>query len=257
MAAEFTRAARLEHEHAMTRLVAPWRDRGLAIEQVVVEGEPGFEIEAAAKAQRSDLIVMGTHGRHGFERLLLGSVTEKVLRRAPCPVLTLRQDSAGEGLFFRRVLCAVDLLEDSPHTLGLASAFAGDVGARLGLLHVIEGLPAAGAGLGLPETGAFRAELKATASEQLSRLAASVGGPAQVEQRVEFGVAWRSIVAEARRTNADLIVVGAHTRSLAARLFLGATANHVVRDADCPVLVVRDAARLARARGLLSERAAS
>jgi nucleotide-binding universal stress UspA family protein len=65
-------------------------DEGIAVEFVIADGEPGEEIVRVAKEHRCDLIVMGTHGRTGLSRLLMGSVAERVMRRAPCPVLTLK-----------------------------------------------------------------------------------------------------------------------------------------------------------------------
>jgi nucleotide-binding universal stress UspA family protein len=70
-------------------------DPGSAIERLLSEGKPGEEIVAFAKERNCDLIVMGTHGRTGLERALLGSVAEQVVRAAPCPVLTLRLPSKG------------------------------------------------------------------------------------------------------------------------------------------------------------------
>jgi nucleotide-binding universal stress UspA family protein len=65
-------------------------DEGITVEFVIADGEPGEEIVRVAKEHHCDLIVMGTHGRTGLSRLLMGSVAERVMRRAPCPVLTLK-----------------------------------------------------------------------------------------------------------------------------------------------------------------------
>jgi nucleotide-binding universal stress UspA family protein len=65
-------------------------DPGVAVEHILAEGDAAGEILRVAQAKRADLIVMGTHGRTGLERLLLGSVAEQVLRSASCPVLTLK-----------------------------------------------------------------------------------------------------------------------------------------------------------------------
>lgn len=66
------------------------RIRELRVETKVVEGDPAYEIVSAAKEIGADLVVMGTHGRTGLGRLIMGSVAEQVLRKAPCPVLTVR-----------------------------------------------------------------------------------------------------------------------------------------------------------------------
>jgi len=72
------------------RRVAPAADSGLAVQHLLVEGEPARVIECAAREHRVDLIVMGTHGRTGVRRLLMGSVAERVVRLANCPVLVVK-----------------------------------------------------------------------------------------------------------------------------------------------------------------------
>src|SRR5688500_17795398 len=94
---------------------------GVGTEAVVREGQTAAEIVDQATGMNADLLVIGTHGRSGFERLLLGSVAEKVLRKARCPVLTVPgrlPDAvpAGPGLF-KRILCAVDFSESSMNAL--------------------------------------------------------------------------------------------------------------------------------------------
>lgn len=66
------------------------RARELRVETLLVDGDPAYEIVAAAKETGADLVIMGTHGRTGLSRLVLGSVAEQVLRKAPCPVLTVK-----------------------------------------------------------------------------------------------------------------------------------------------------------------------
>jgi nucleotide-binding universal stress UspA family protein len=201
--------------------------KGAPIETRLVEGDPWREIKAAAEALPADLVVMGTHGRSGFERLLLGSVTEKVLRTAPCPVLTVgTEDGASPaGPLFRRILCAADLTQASERTLDMAASLAEESLARVTLLHVVEGL-----GLALVEE----------ARERLQRAGNVARRFRDVSERVETGTAWREILRVAEESRAELIVLGAHVHGALGRLFLGSTANQVVRHAPCPVLVVRE-----------------
>jgi nucleotide-binding universal stress UspA family protein len=79
---------RQELQESLTALRPP--DPGVSVEYRLCEGDPATEVVRLAGETHSDLIVMATHGRTGISRLLLGSVTEMVLRRAPCPVLTIR-----------------------------------------------------------------------------------------------------------------------------------------------------------------------
>ena len=112
-----------------------------ALDTRVVQGNVTAEIVRLANELPADLLVMGTHGRSGFERLMLGSVTEKVLRKSPCPVLTVPAKAPVvvpvNGLF-DRVLCAVDFSPASLRALTLAQSLAGEAAARLCVLHVLE-----------------------------------------------------------------------------------------------------------------------
>ena len=110
----------------------------------VVEGRVVAELLARARSWPADLIVMGTHGRGGFERWVLGSVTEKVLRQAPCPVLTVPPPAIGvhpEGsVLFRRIVCPVDFSPASLAALSHALRLAEESCAELHVLHVVEWL---------------------------------------------------------------------------------------------------------------------
>jgi len=104
-------------------------------------GNPVEEILRTAAAIAADVVVMGSHGRTGLQRLLLGSVSERVIRRAMVPVLTVplgwSKDEEG-GITLANVLCAVDFSEPSKQALDLASAIAAGARARLLLVHVLE-----------------------------------------------------------------------------------------------------------------------
>ena len=100
------------------------------------------EILAQAQAMHADFLVVGSHGRSGFERLLLGSVTERLLRKAPCPTMVvprLASDRpANTPVQFRKVLCSVDFSEGSLRALEYAVTLAEEGDAQLTVLHVIE-----------------------------------------------------------------------------------------------------------------------
>jgi nucleotide-binding universal stress UspA family protein len=86
-----------ERLQADLRQVGPASGAGLAVVRLLAEGDPADEIVRAARAQGCDLIVMGTHGRTGLSRLLIGSVAEQVVRTAPCSVLTVKTPGAGKA----------------------------------------------------------------------------------------------------------------------------------------------------------------
>lgn len=216
---------------------------GIAASIRVEAGDPSPVIVDQAVATGADLIVMGTHGRSGFDRLLAGSVTEKVLSRAPCPVLTIPPHAPAvpaSGTVFARVLCAVDFSDASGQALGLALELAGQ-GSVVTAATVLEWL-AEEAPLTYPEfdIGPFRARLADDAAIRLRDLVQAAGPPAAgpIEQVVALGRAHREILRLAVEKGSDLVVMGAQGRGGIGLALFGSTTQQVVRGAPCPVLVV-------------------
>lgn len=213
------------------------------------QGDAAREILDRARALPSDLIVMGTHGRSGFDRLVLGSVTEKVIRRAPCPVLTVpplvEKTAESPAALFSRILCAVDFSDVSLHALEYAFSLATSIeGARLTLMHVVEVMPAPTAsepardseGKALDAYVAAAAEARTRRLEQL--VPDSVRANTTVETVLAIGRAHVEILRIATERQADVIVLGTHGFAISQLLF-GSTAQQVTRQATCPVLTVR------------------
>jgi nucleotide-binding universal stress UspA family protein len=227
-------------------LVEPILNDGVALETRLLEGEPWRVIVDEAAARCADLLVLGTHGRSGFEHLLLGSVTEKVLRRVSCPVLTVGRlvPVTRRGPAFERILCASALLDDSTRAVEAALSLARENEAQVTLLHVVATLPGEGAAdvaPVIPNLGPLRESLVGQARAQLQAAVAPEERPIlDVRDRVEIGTPWTEILRAATETQADLIVIGAHTHGAFGRMLFGSTANQVVRRATCPVLVVRE-----------------
>jgi nucleotide-binding universal stress UspA family protein len=244
--ADLLRVQREETAEALERLVDPHRAEGVVVHSRLQDGDPSRVIQEAALDLPADLLVMGTHGRSGFEHLLLGSVAEKVLRRATCPVLTVGTSSVPSpgGPLFRRILCALDLTEASGKTLETALSLAEENMARVTVLHVLEGLPGQSGPAryrARPEVARLRKEIFSEAEDRLRRAVPEVARVfCTVNERVEEGAAWRELLRVAEETGAELIVMGAHSRGAVDRAFFGSTVNHVVRQAHCPVLVVRE-----------------
>jgi len=221
---------------------------GVGVDVVVDVGQPAAQILLRSGAAASDLIVMGTHGASGFEHLLLGSVTEKVLRRAPCPVLTVPPSThATSKLPFKRLLCAVDFSDSSLRGLDLARSLAKESGAALTLLHVVEwpwheppppvleDLP--------PDQAAalaeFRRYVEKSAIERLRGLTPETND-CVTEPRVAHGKPYTEILRIAAVERSDLIVIGVHGRNAADLMLFGSTTNQIVRRATCPVLTLRN-----------------
>lgn len=207
----------------------PARDAGLEIRRCVRSGECTGHILDLAEERESDLIVMGTHGRSGFERWVLGSVTDTVLRKAPCPVLAVPRTvprSMPPGPVSGRILCAVDLSEGSARTLSYALALGRSTGSIVSLLHVWNGA-------GGPRV---RAIWEAEVSQRLHAAALADGAPGcPVTEVVLSGRPHREILRLAEAQQAGVIILGSGDRGL------GSTASRVLREAKTPVLVVRSA----------------
>lgn len=210
---------------------------------VVVEGTPVREILRQTERMPADLLVMGTHGRSGFEALFLGSVTEKVLRSTRVPVLTVPPAvDRVESVVYKTILCPIEFSDASTRALEYALTLAQETGARLILLHVVEQLVDA------PQLGEvsrfslsdYRRHLEEDAR---SRLRSAVPEEARVwcspEERVLSGKAYRVILDIAQQENVEAIVMGVHGKGVLNRRLFGSTTHHVIREARCPVLTLR------------------
>lgn len=223
------------------RFVQPLR-MGVPVETVLTEGNAAGEILRAAEASRADLIVMGTHGRSGFERFVLGSVTERVLRQARCPVLAVPPGGGRKGGYaaFRTIVCAVDFAPASLRGIEYARRLAA-AGGRLELVHAVEGPFGVGDAPMPPEIDALRRSLEQEALGRLRRFTASSQRPDIVlHASVTTGKPYAHILRQARETSADLIVVGLHSHATSDLALLGSTARRVLHDAPCPVLTVSE-----------------
>lgn len=199
------------------------------VERVLLEGDPATQIDAYARAQDVDLIMLPTHGYAAFRRLMLGSVTSRVLREACCPVWTgvhMEQVPKLEDIRFRKIVCAVDLGPQSGPTLSWAHAFASEFGAGL---HIVHAIPEAGdafpmAGEGVQEAGAA-----------LKSLENAVGSCAAVSIIPQEASA--AVCGFAAREQADLLVIGRSVHSgVLGRL--RANAYSIIRQSPCPVVSV-------------------
>lgn len=234
------------------RLAEPVRAAGLTADVVVEPGAPAPHILAKAKTIAADLIVMGTHGASGFERLMLGSVTEKVLRKAPCPVLTVPPRSAGTAAVpFKHLLCAVDFSECSLNALAAALALAKEADAELTILHVLDWpVDASPVGVAAPGEAAmgpaafdlegYRRMLERDARERLARLVpADAREWCTPQTLVAHGKPHVEVLRAAEDRHADLIVLGVRGRNPLDLMLFGSTTNQIVRRAACAVLTTR------------------
>jgi nucleotide-binding universal stress UspA family protein len=241
----------------LAAVVEAVRQAGFTVSGRLQVGRPHTEIVAAAADFGADLVVLTTHGFTGLKHVLLGSVAERVVRHAPCPVWVVRdperepastEGGVGAGdkaketpdvLGLQRVVVATDFSEASRAALEYAAALAQVFRAGLLLVHVTE-LPYVEANLADVDTRVFEETTRQQAEEQLSKLVqAHQAAGLSVESRLVVGAAWHETVELARETGAGLIVAGTHGYTGLKHALLGSTAERLVRHAPCPVLVVR------------------
>ncbi|WP_254824141.1 universal stress protein [Haloglomus halophilum] len=190
-----------------------------------------------AEAQDVDLLVMGTQGRTGLDRFVLGSVTERTLRVAPAPVLTVRTSTPVEDL--DDVLVATDGSEGAAAAVTHAVDLAAAADATLHVIHVVDVTVAWPTGAG----GPLLDRMEESGQEAVERAVERAGRAdiPSVEATLLSGSPYRAIVDYAADTGVDLTVVGTHGRSGFDRFLLGSVAERVVRTAGTPVLALKAA----------------
>jgi len=198
------------------------------------------------KRWRPDLVVMGTHGHTGIKHVLLGRVTERVLRAASCPVLTVPRRAPdavpiAAGLF-KQILCGIDFSPAADHAREWAMSLAQEADARLTVVHVLTSQLVPDAVLADQHLSVL-AYQRLREDEAQRRIAEALPSTAssycQVESTIVRGKPWREIVGIATAQQSDLIVLGVHGRGSVDLMFFGSTAHQVVRHASCPVLTLR------------------
>lgn len=222
-------------------------DLGISVQSHIATGIPSEEVLAVARAEETDLIVVGTKGKTGLEHILLGSTAERIIRMAPCPVLTVpveRQRTEGsEGaesphLVLKRMLVPVDFSECSLDALEYGALVAQRSKAYLTLLHVLEPV-SYGLDFTLPHATKreqIRTELTGRLSNLVSELT-TAGVPSDFTML--GGLPADSVVDTARSRSSDVIVMGTHGRRGFSHVLFGSVAESVLRRSSCPVLTVR------------------
>jgi nucleotide-binding universal stress UspA family protein len=220
----------------MKELVSSPEMAGIARETLLGQGDLWLELQGMIEQHDINLVVIGTHGREGLKKLVLGSVAEEVFRRAPCPVMTVGPHVARECFEqgrLRRILFASDLSPASMHALPYVTMLAQQHQASLTFLHV---LASAVPDADFDATASVERELEQARADL--RQVVPAGSNADVV--AEAGVPDEIIVRVARAQNASLIVMGLHSQSVFAATHLPwSTAHRVVCDAHCPVMTVR------------------
>jgi nucleotide-binding universal stress UspA family protein len=218
-------------------------NRGILVSSLVRYRNPAPAILEQAHDDGASLIVVGSHGKDAVQRFLIGSVSERVARYAPCSVLVAR------GSTLRRAIVAVDGSPASERALDALTRFPLPADVELKVTHVLRPsdlrLPATlVAALNSQEVvDRYERECRAI-GERIVRHAQDLidlAGRAAVTE-VRYGSAADELIAAAREWEADLIVVGSENRSALGRLFLGSVSSRVLHHAPCSVLIARSPA---------------
>jgi len=211
---------------------------------IIQETQPGYSAAEVildhAQEIDADVIVMGTHGRRALTRALLGSVADRVVRHARCPVLTIRRDEATEPLTaIRRVLVPVDFSKHSKLAIETGQALAARFEADLLITHIIEiyTLPSF---YGPTMISTEIEEVRERALEEIDALLDAASGPeVQTEVRISYGRPSEKIVELAAEESVGLIVIPSLGLAGLNHVLLGSTAERVLRRAPCPVLTLK------------------
>jgi nucleotide-binding universal stress UspA family protein len=211
--------------------------RGVQPECCVEDGIVTDVILELAEAQAVSLIVMGTHGLRGIDRVLLGSVTDKVLRKAHCPVLAVRkpvhdlvtQVGVPDVIPLQRILCCTDFSDQSEQVLEHAVSLASEYGGELTLVHVLENVA---------DSADVEDEI-AKVMETLEKcIPPETRRNCKTKTLVRIGKPYQQILELALESRTDLIVMGVRGRNALDLAVFGSTTYRVVQLGPCPVLVV-------------------
>ncbi len=232
--------ARAALETDLRQMLVSRRASDVKVQIVMRQGNVVREILAQADDSRADLVVIGSHGRSGVQRLVLGSVAEKVLRLAPCPVLTIRRGVSRPRRNrspFKTILCPTDLSAVGDNAVAYAKGLARAANARLIVMSAVEWPfgPAVTSG----PVAELQGELEANARKALARLLPRPAADRPAAKAiVVHGKAGAAIVKVARARSADLIVMGVSGRGALDVVLLGSTTHHLIRHGEWPVLTV-------------------
>jgi len=233
---EFCATLLCQGEARLRAFIQSHRQHDVDPQCIASKGMAAESILSFAKQNAINLIVMGTHGFRGFERLMLGSTTEKVLRRAPCPVLAVPKlppelaasATSGDEVELRQIVVCTDFSESSNEAVEYAFSVAEEYNARLTLVHVLEDVPT-------PEC----VEDTASAYKRLDELVPAQTKPnGNISTAVRIGKAYREICQFAHESHANLVIMAVRGRDSLDDAIFGSATYRVIQSGTCPVLAI-------------------
>ena len=239
---ELLQNARRTAEERFDHLLGSVAGSGLKLRIRVEEGPPAPRILEVVTEEAADLLVVGTHGRAGLQRVLVGSVADRLLRQATCPVLTVRPiPGSTPRPEIRRICYATDFSPTARAAWPWVVAIASAAGAEVDLVHVTFE-PVVDSHMSAETIGRMAQLLDEQGRIEVERfLEVSTLPRERIHVRVTRGIADEQIVHSAQEHAADLIVMGTHGWSGVVRWMLGSVAHGVIQTAPCPVLTIAPA----------------
>lgn len=226
----------------LTDLIAENFGEWITANSEVRSERPYMAICETARERKADLIIIGTHGFSGLKHLFLGSTAERVIRHAPCSVLTVRNQnirSAKSVVKPKKVLVPTDFSKSADVALESAVALARQFQTQLYLLYVVPAHHQAGEYDSIDYQSFEAYELKAAQKKLVALSKQLVAAKVLVKIEIRRGRPATEINAAARELGADLIAISTHGHTGWQHALLGGTTEEVVRHSVCPVLVVR------------------
>jgi nucleotide-binding universal stress UspA family protein len=247
---ELARSARQDAEKGLDRLLNSVAGSGLKVRLRLEEGSPASRILEVASEEAADLLVVGTHSRTGVQRAILGSVADRMVRQATCPVLTVRPREGGAPVgAIRRICYATDFSPTARAAWPWVVAIASAASAEVDLVHMtLQAVP--DRHMPADAIGRMTQLLEEQGRMEVERFLERSSLPRErVHVHLSPGVPGEQIVHRAQDHAADLIVMGTHGWSGVVRWMLGSVAHYVIQSAPCPVLTVAPAGAAERAGG--------
>ena len=232
-------------EDSMQKLEGLLKGHKLNWQPTVTTGPVASTLCNLAGSEKADLVIAATHGRSGLKRWILGSVTERLIRTVPCPLLSIPPVAADqeidsmEPIRFRNILVGCDFSDNSGTALEFGLSLAQEFQARLHMVHVIEPVAYREMLLSAGMMNDVRISLSAKLTEQMQAMVPEdAGNWCEIKTSCLSGKPYEELIKYATIHAADLIVMGIRGRGLVESMLLGATTDRVVRRSVCPVLAV-------------------
>jgi nucleotide-binding universal stress UspA family protein len=209
---------------------------GIEVESLVCEGEASEVIIDIAREKNADLIAMGTHGRKGLKRLIMGSVTSGILIHSPVDVLVVKQPCVDHTGAYASILLPFDGSEFSRNALRRACQLAQIDGSAITVLYVI---PRYEEMIGFLKTDSIKKSLRDEAEKIIEVAKETAGQGTPIKTEIQEGQADDEIAKAASRLKSDLIIMGTYGWRGVNKAIMGSTTERVIANASCPVLAVR------------------